>query len=82
MELKEPTTLLTSARDSGGLVVAVAKTTDGGSAAVRWDPEDKSWVFAKGLAVGAVLTAAPAAASLLMAEEVDTSNVDLSLLKA
>ena len=34
MELAEPIELLTSVRDSGGLVCAVAKTTDGKGASV------------------------------------------------
>ena len=66
MELAEPIELLTSVRDSGGLVCAVAKTADGKGASVVWDGETKSWSFAKGLGVGEVFAADVAPADVLI----------------
>ena len=65
-ELKKPIELVVDARTSGGVLVAVAKTKNGGSASVRWDAEAKSWVPVS-LAVGIVLAADPAPPSSLMA---------------
>ena len=80
MALLTPTLLVSKPRNSGGSVLALAKT-DTGVASVLWDAADKAWVASEN-SVGDVLAAAPAPASLLMDEEVDTSNTDLSLFKA
>ena len=80
MSLISPTLLVTEPRNSGGSVLALAKT-DTGVASVVWDPLDKAWV-ASDNSVGDVLAAAPVPASLLIGLEVDTSNTDLSLFKA
>ena len=78
-----PTTLFVSPRvSSGGLLCAVAKTVDGGAVSVSWDFDTKSWVFAKGLPVGTVFAASPAPASLLMANDVPSSNMDASVTEA
>ena len=68
IKLKKPIKLVVSARNSGGTILAVAKT-DTGVASVFWEPLDKVWV-ASDNSVGDVLAAAPAPASLLMEEEV------------
>ena len=75
-----PTLLVSAPRNSGGTVLALAKT-DTGVASVVWDPLDKAWV-ASDNSVGDVLAAAPVPASLLIGLEVDTSNTDLSLIQA
>ena len=80
MALLEPTLLVSEPRNSGGSILALAKT-DTGVASVIWDPLAKIWKPSEN-SVGDVLAAAPAPASLLMDEEVDTSNTDLSLFKA
>ena len=80
MALLTPTLLVSKPRNSGGTVLALAKT-DTGVASVFWEPLDKVWV-ASDNSVGDVLAAAPAPASLLMEEEVDTSNMDLSMSEA
>ena len=80
MSLISPTLLVSEPRNSGGSVLALAKT-DTGVASVAWDPLDKAWV-ASDNSVGDVLAAAPVPAELLIGLEVDTSNTDLSLFKA
>ena len=66
-ELKKPIELVVDARTSGGILVAAAKTKDGGTASVRWDAEAKSWVDFKGFSIGKVLAADPAPPSSLKA---------------
>ena len=80
MSLISPTLLVSEPRNSGGSVLALAKT-DTGVASVFWDPADKTWNLSDN-SVGDVLAAAPVPASLLIGLEVDTSNTDLSLFKA
>lgn len=77
MELKSPTELVVDPRTSGGSLVALARTSDGGSASVRWDAEAKSWVPVS-LAAGIVLAADPAPASSLMAAGISSPYDDLS----
>ena len=60
-------------RNSGGEILALAKT-ETGVTSVFWEPLSKTWVLSDN-SVGDVLAAAPAPASLLLEEEVDTSNV-------
>ena len=80
MSLISPTLLVSEPRNSGGSVLALAKT-DTGVASVFWDPADKTWNLSDN-SVGDVLAAAPVPADILIGEEVDTSNTDLSLFKA
>ena len=61
-------------RNSGGEILALAKT-DKGVTSVFWEPLNKTWVLSDN-SVGDVLAAAPAPASLLLEEEVDTSNMN------
>ncbi len=61
-------------RNSGGEILALAKT-DTGVTSVFWEPLSKTWVLSDN-SVGDVLAAAPAPASLLLEEEVDTSNLN------
>ena len=61
-------------RNSGGEILALAKT-DSGVTSVFWEPLSKTWVLSDN-SVGGVLAAAPAPASLLLDEEVDTSNMN------
>ena len=79
MTLLKPTLLVHEPRNSGGTIVCIAKT-ETGVASVFWDPADKTWNLSDN-SVGDVLAAAPVPASLLIGEEVDTSNTDLSLFK-
>ena len=79
MTLLQPTLLVSKPRNSGGTVLALAKT-DTGVVSVFWDPKDKVWLPSEN-SVGDVLAAAPCPAKLLMEEEVDTSNSDLSLFE-
>ena len=75
-ELVQPIILEVGPRISGGVVVAVAKTADGGAASVTWDTENKSWVFAEGFGVGTVFAADPAPASILMAKGIPNQTKD------
>ena len=61
-------------RNSGGEILALAKT-DTGVTSVFWEPLSKTWVLSDN-SVGDVLAAAPAPATLLLEEEVDTSNMN------
>ena len=60
-------------RNSGGEILALAKT-DTGVTSAFWEPLSKTWDLSDN-SVGDVLAAAPAPASLLLEEEVDTSNM-------
>ena len=73
-ELISPIRLEVEPRISGGVVVAVATTVDGGAASVTWDTGTKSWVFAKGFGVGSVFAADVAPPSVLMAKGIPSSN--------
>ena len=61
-------------RNSGGEILALAKT-DTGVTSVFWEPLSKTWVLYDNY-VRDVLAAAPAPASLLLEEEIDTSNMN------
>ena len=78
-KLLEPVLLVSKPRNSGGTVLAIAKTKTG-VASVFWNPADKIWVASEN-SVGYVLAAAPCSAKLLMEEEVDLSNTDLSIFE-
>ena len=60
--------------NSGGEILALANT-DTGVTSVFWEPLSKTWVLSDN-SVGDILAAAPAPASLLLEEEVDTSNMN------
>ena len=64
-------------RNNGGEILALAKT-DTGVTSVFWEPLSKTLVLSDN-SVGDVLAAAPAPASLLLEEEVDTSNMHSKL---
>ena len=61
-------------RNSGGEILALAKA-ETGVTSVFWEPLIKTWVLSVN-SVGDVLAAAPAPASLLLEEEIDTSNMN------
>ena len=61
-------------RNNGGEILALTKT-DIGVTSFFWEPLSKTWVLPDN-SVGDVLAAAPAPASLLLEEEVDTSNLN------
>ena len=75
-KLVQPIILEVGPRISGGVIVAVAKTADGGAASVTWDMKTKSWVFAEGFGVGTVFAADPAPASILMAKGIPNQTKD------
>ena len=79
MALLKPTLLVYEPRNSGGTIICIAKT-ETGVVSVFWDPADKTWNLSDN-SVGDVLAAAPVPADILIGEEVDTSNTDLSLFK-
>ena len=81
-ELISPIRLEVEPRISGGVVVAVATTVDGGAASVTWDTGTKSWVFAKGFGVGSVFAADVAPPSVLMAKGIPSSNNEPSIESA
>ena len=72
-ELISPIRLEVEPRISGGVVVAVATTVDGGAASVTWDTENKSWVFAEGFGVGTVFAADPAPNDVLIAKGITST---------
>ena len=72
--IKRPSDLIVSPRNSGGLYCAVARTTDEGAASVVWDFDTKDWVFAKDFPVGTVFAAIPLSPELMEKCGIDKSQ--------
>ena len=73
MALVSPTILVpeVSPRNLGGVVVALAKTEDGGSEVVSWVPTSKSWEPAN-FSASEVLEAREASARVLIDEGISS----------
>ena len=66
-------------RNSGGEIFALAKT-DTSVTSIFWEPLSITWVLSDN-SVGDVLAAAPTPASLLLEEEVNTSNMNSKYMR-